>query len=99
MRWWAVLVVLGVACGNASATPPSQPRHVFVIVMENPSADQALSGTYTASLAAKYGVANNYHAITHPSVPNYLALTSGSTWGVRDDSYRALPKADLGNQL
>jgi phospholipase C len=72
---------------------------VFVIVMENHSADQALSGTYTASLAAKYGVANNYHAITHPSVPNYLALTSGSTWGVQNDSYHVLPKADIGNQL
>jgi phospholipase C len=72
---------------------------VFVIVMENHSFDQVLSGQYTNSLAAKYGVANNYHAISHPSVPNYLALTSGSTWGVRDDSYRALPKADLGNQL
>jgi phospholipase C len=72
---------------------------VFVIVMENKPYDVALSGQFTASLAAKYGLASNYHAITHPSVPNYLALTSGSTWGVRDDGYYALPKQDLGTQL
>jgi phospholipase C len=72
---------------------------VFLIVMENKSAQEALSGPFTASLAARYGVANNYHAVTHPSVPNYLALTSGSTWGITDDSYHVLPKQDLGTQL
>lgn len=70
-----------------------------MIVMENKTADQALSGPFTASLAAKFGVATNYRAITHPSVPNYLALTSGQTWGVRDDSYHALPPMDIGHQL
>jgi phospholipase C len=72
---------------------------VFLIVMENHSAEEALTGPFTASLAARYGVAENYHAVSHPSVPNYLALTSGQTWGVVDDSYRVLPKADLGDQL
>ena len=78
----------------------SLPRpHVFVIVMENHSAQQALSGPFIASLAADYGRAANYHAVSHPSVPNYLALTSGSTWGVTDDSYRVLPRRDLGTEL
>lgn len=67
--------------------------------MENHSVDEALSGTFTASLAQKFGVANNYHAVAHPSVPNYLALTSGTTWGFSDDSYHVLPKNDLGTQL
>jgi phosphatidylinositol-3-phosphatase len=70
-----------------------------VIVMENHTPQEALSGPFTASLAARYRVAANYTAITHPSVPNYLALTSGQTWGARDDSYHALPQADLGHQL
>jgi hypothetical protein len=30
---------------------------------------------------------------------NYLALTSVQTWGVIDDSYHALQRADLGDQL
>src|SRR2546428_4443348 len=96
----AVVAVLAVACGQTPATPTKQqPPHVFLIVMENHSSSQAMRGQFTASLAAKYRVADNYRAITHPSVPNYLALTSGKTWGVRDDSYYSLPADDLGTQL
>src|SRR6266853_6849590 len=86
------------ACGGGHVDS-GVARNVFLIVMENHSASEALAGPFTASLAAKYGVANNYHAITHPSVSNYLALTSGSTWGLSDDSYHSLPKQDLGTQL
>ncbi|OLB92390.1 MAG: hypothetical protein AUI15_21225 [Actinobacteria bacterium 13_2_20CM_2_66_6] len=53
-----------------------------MIVMENRSYDQAIAGRYSAQLAAQYGVATNYHGVSHPSLPNYLAMTSGSTWGV-----------------
>lgn len=67
--------------------------------MENHSAGEALSGSFVSSLAARYGVAANYHAISHPSVPNYLALTSGQTWGVQDDGYYSLPHAGIGDQL
>ncbi|TMF36536.1 MAG: hypothetical protein E6I27_12870 [Chloroflexi bacterium] len=95
----ALPAVLFAACAQSTSTPSSQPRHVFLIVMENHSAQQALSGTFIASVAAKYRVADNYHAVSHPSVPNYLALTSGSTWGIDDDSYRALPRQDIGSEL
>lgn len=87
------------ACGTPVEHMPHPLRYVFVIVMENKSAEEALTGPFTASLAARYGVADNYHAVAHPSVPNYLALTSGSTWGITDDSYHVLPKQDLGTQL
>src|SRR6266849_2212521 len=86
-------------CGGGHVDYGVSPRHVFLIVMENKSPEEALAGPFTAFLAARFGVANNYHAITHPSVPNYLALTSGSTWGLSDDSYHSLPKQDLGTQL
>jgi phospholipase C len=101
MRWCgaALAIVLAAYGCSTSSVPSPQARHVFLIVMENRSFGQAMSGTYTASLAAKYREADNYHAITHPSVPNYLAMTSGSTWGIQDDSYRALPRRDLGTQL
>jgi phosphatidylinositol-3-phosphatase len=92
-------LVLAAACGSSSTGGASASRQVFLIVMENQGPDQALAGPFTASLAARYGVAQNYHAVAHPSVPNYLALTSGSTWGVSDDSYHVLPEFDLGDQL
>ncbi len=94
-----VLAVTLTGCGQAATAPTRVQRDVFVIVMENHSVDEAMSGPFTASLAAKYGVARNYHAVAHPSVPNYLALTSGSTWGVTDDSYHTLPNSDIGSQL
>ena len=90
--------LLGTGCGQPAA-PAAIASHVFVIVMENKTPAEALTGPFTASLAARYGVAENYRATTHPSVPNYLALTSGSTWGVTDDSYHSLPKKDIGSQL
>jgi hypothetical protein len=47
-------------------------------------------------------VATRYSAVSHPSLPNYLALTSGGTWGVADDEPPAahpLAKRSLFAQL
>jgi phosphatidylinositol-3-phosphatase len=58
-----------------------------VIVEENHSETEAISSMpYLASLANQYGQATDYHAITHPSLPNYLAIAGGSTFGVTDDN-------------
>ncbi|HEY1420991.1 MAG TPA: alkaline phosphatase family protein [Candidatus Dormibacteraeota bacterium] len=81
------------------ASPSPNPSHVFVIVMENRSYSQAAGDSYIANLAAQYGVATNYHGVSHPSLPNYLALTSGSTWGITDDGFHSLPAGGLGTQL
>jgi len=67
--------------------------------MENRSYSQLIGDPYIAKLAAQYGVATNYHGVSHPSLPNYLALTSGSTWGISDDGYHVLPAGGLGAQL
>ena len=75
------------------------PGSVFVIVMENRSYSQALAGGYTAELANEYALATNYRGVSHPSLPNYLAMTSGSTWGIADDGWHDLPQGGLGSQL
>ena len=36
-------------------------------------------------LAAGCGIASGYRAIAHPSLPNYIAMTSGDTQGISDD--------------
>jgi phosphatidylinositol-3-phosphatase len=41
---------------------------------------------YENALARQCGAVTNYHGITHPSLPNYLAATGGSTFGVTDDA-------------
>lgn len=43
------------------------------------------SAPFINSLAAQFGQAQNYFAISHPSLPNYLALTGGRTFGITTD--------------
>jgi phosphatidylinositol-3-phosphatase len=59
-----------------------------VIVMENKESTDVLgsrSAPYVNGLARRYGLASESFAVTHPSLPNYLALTSGSTHGITSD--------------
>ena len=44
------------------------------------------SAPYVTQLARECGLATDYHAVAHPSLPNYIAATSGDTWGISDDS-------------
>jgi phosphatidylinositol-3-phosphatase len=68
---------------------------VMVIVLENHSESDALAGMpYLSSQAEKYGLAANSYAVTHPSLPNYLAIAGGSTFGVRDDKSPAAHPLD-----
>jgi phospholipase C len=67
--------------------------------MENKTPAQALAGTYTKALATQYSLATNYHGVGRPSLPNYLALTSGQTFGIQDNGYRAVPDIGIGRQL
>ncbi len=84
----ALVVVAGCAL-NASPHPASgtsHPTKVLVFVEENHSYSQAKSGMpYLWSLAQRYGYDGNYHAVGNPSLPNYLAIAGGSTFGVTDD--------------
>jgi hypothetical protein len=84
---------------TAEPSPAAAPPHIFVIVMENRSYSQAIASSYVSTLAAQYAIATDYHGVSHPSLPNYLALTSGTTWGIADDGFHALPAGGLGAQL
>jgi len=55
--------------------------HVIWIVMENRSYSQVIGAPYISSLASQCGVATNYHNVSHPSLPNYIAMTSGRPMG------------------
>jgi phosphatidylinositol-3-phosphatase len=70
------------------ATAPAQYDHVVWILFENHSYSSIIgssSAPYFNQLTNVCGLATNYNAITHPSLPNYIALTSGSTQGITDD--------------
>lgn len=74
---------------SAGAAPaPSPFSHVFVIVMENTGYAQAIGNPNLPTLnalARKYGLATNYTGVAHPSLPNYVALLFGSTFGSRSN--------------
>lgn len=73
-------------------TPPTSRvgrlGHVFMVYMEN-EGDGDIVGNPTApylnSLIDRYGFATDYHAIEHPSDPNYIAFFGGSTFGIDDN--------------
>ncbi|HET8615495.1 MAG TPA: alkaline phosphatase family protein [Actinomycetales bacterium] len=59
---------------------------MLVVVLENHGRQSALAGMpRLAQRGARYAVATRSHAVTHPSLPNYLAIAGGSTFGVHDD--------------
>jgi hypothetical protein len=75
-------------CGSLSA-PPATYAHVIWIFMENhrysgvigaPGSKAARHAPFiNDTLVPQCGLATNYHAITHPSLANYLAPASGAT--------------------
>jgi acid phosphatase len=58
-----------------------------VFVVENHSLDQMKQQMpWTFKFAKRFGYATRYAAMRHPSLPNYLAIAGGSTFGVTDDA-------------
>jgi hypothetical protein len=73
---------------SPSPTPAPRVPHVVVVVEENRDAGAVLgngAAPYINGLAANHGVATASYGQSHPSLPNYLELISGSTHGVSDD--------------
>lgn len=67
---------------------PGPVDHVFVVIYENHAGDQIVgssSAPYMNQLIGQGALATNYHAVAHPSLPNYLALVGGSTFGITSD--------------
>jgi len=77
-------VAVVVALQGSAAEDPQAFDRVFIIVLENQAYEDVMRNNLFRSLAERGTLLTNYHAITHPSQPNYLAMTSGNTWGVSD---------------
>lgn len=81
------------APAHAATVPPTK---VLTIVEENHSYAQAKAGMpYLMSLANKYAYGSNFHAVTHPSLPNYIAIAGGDTFGVNTDK-EPVPSPKIG---
>jgi len=86
----AALALSLAAAGGSTEATPKIPRftHAVVVVFENEEVSDVLGSssapTFT-QLAHRYALLANYDAVAHPSLPNYLALVSGSTHGIDSD--------------
>lgn len=70
------------AAPSGSSTGLPDFAHVYLLVLENHEYSSVVGSSnapYLNSLIAKYGLATNSTAVSHPSEPNYIALFSGST--------------------
>lgn len=87
-----VLSLAGLASASREQAPtrsalPALDR-VVLVVLENKEFGQVIGSPDAptfARLARRYALLTGYRAVAHPSLPNYLALVSGSTQGVTSD--------------
>lgn len=62
--------------------------HVMIIVMENKESSDVVGNRRMPNFngwARQYALLKSYYAITHPSLPNYLALIGGDFYGIQSD--------------
>jgi phosphatidylinositol-3-phosphatase len=98
-RFWLAVAALMVAVAagaiafwltrpsSGAATVPAF-RHALVVVFENKEQGEVTGNPEAptfAALAQQYATLSTYEAVSHPSLPNYLALVSGSTQGIEND--------------
>ncbi len=108
LRWCTILALLGglLACrgmnnGPGNAAVP-QFTHVFIVIEENHSYSQVIGQSampYLNSLANRYGLATNYFANDHPSLPNYFVLTTGQSITNQDTLTGAVTADQVVNAL
>jgi len=71
-----------------SKVPTGVPSRVALLVMENHEANQVVGSPdapYLSALARRYAQSSEGHGLTHPSLPNYIALVAGRTAGITSD--------------
>ncbi|MBI4923161.1 MAG: hypothetical protein HY834_15570 [Devosia nanyangense] len=97
------LILLLIAAAFAVASPvtaaPAQFKKVFIVVLENEDAQSAAKQPFLAGLAKTGALLSDYSGVSHPSQPNYLAITAGSTLGVRNNSRHNLDATHIGDLL
>ncbi len=84
----ALLIAVFGLVHAVAAEPVPQVDHIVVVVLENHNYGQIIGNEkapFINALAKSGATFINSHAVGYPSQPNYLALFSGSTQGVKDD--------------
>ena len=91
----AALIVATASPLEALPRPPFET--VFIVVLENATYASALAQPVMADLAGRGALFSNFFAETHPSFPNYVALTAGSTFGIASNATVTLDVTHVGD--
>jgi phosphatidylinositol-3-phosphatase len=77
---------------TSSSTPTATPRplvpnfeHIVIIMFENKEFGTVIGNSLMPNynrLAREYTLLTQHYAVTHPSLPNYIALIGGDTFGI-----------------
>jgi len=79
------VALLGCRAARAAVAPIPDFDHVIVVVFENKESGSVLGSPNAPTFnlyGRRYARITQSYGVTHPSLPNYLALVSGSTWGI-----------------
>jgi len=82
-----LLLALALGSSTASAAKP-QPSRLAVVVLENREYEEVVGNPeapYFNHLVKRGAIATNFYGVTHPSLPNYLALFAGDTFGIAEN--------------
>ncbi len=93
---FAGFILLGFGVAQAGVAPF---KKVMIVVLENTDYDEAVALPFLSQLAKRGALLTNYHAVTHPSQPNYVAMISGDTSGVFLDFNSNLDRSHIGDLL
>ena len=74
-------------------------KKVMIVVLENEDYHDAMGQPYMSKLAREGANLTHFFAETHPSLPNYIALTSGSSHGFDSNSTNIIDVSHVGDLL
>lgn len=83
-------VLASVLCCSPRSQAAALPKfdHIVIIMLENHSKTSVIGDPAAPTItqyAHQYAYADNFYGVTHPSLPNYIAITSGSNWYSNSD--------------
>jgi hypothetical protein len=105
VRVAALLLLVLVCAVPASGAPAAVSTfdRVVVVVFENKERGHVIGSRAAPTFnryAKQYANLTAYYAVTHPSLPNYIALVSGSTGGIRTNCTScSIDKPNLADSL
>ena len=98
----AAILLLPIALAHgAEPGSHSVPRFdkVMIVILENANYMDALAQPFLANLAKGGALLSEFHAEARPSLPNYIALTAGTTAGVTSNGPVSLDLRHVGDLL